>query len=46
MTLVFAVVIGCGAAAFALINGGGASMGYATSFNRDGGGHDHDDDDD
>ncbi len=51
MTLVFAVVIGCGAAAFALMNGGGgASMGfggtsYAASFNRDGHGDDHDDDD-
>ncbi|NQU58587.1 MAG: hypothetical protein HQ513_15270 [Rhodospirillales bacterium] len=46
MTLVFAVVIGCGAAAFALMNGGGSSMTYASSFYRDGGGEDHDDHDD
>lgn len=46
MTLVFAVVIGCGAAAFALMNGGSSSISYASSFSRDGGGEGHDDHDD
>jgi len=48
MTLVFAVVIGCGAAAFALMNGtpnGSAGSFSSTSF-YGGGDDDHDDDDD